>query len=130
MSDGLSVAIKRFSERTKSAMVDVRVKVMDVIFTRIIERTPIKTGLARGNWQTSVGFPKQRFLPLRPWSDALEEMRAVIKESGNRTVFFVNTAPYIGALEYGSSAQAPEGMVRTTLATVGQVVSEAVAGVK
>lgn len=62
-----------------------------VLFEQIRERTPEDSGQARAGWTLRV-------------------------ERGSLTWLIENREPHIVALEYGSSAQAPAGMVRVTLA--------------
>ena len=47
----------------------------------IIDGTPIKTGWARGNWQTSVGEAMTNVLPVRPASEAKTELAAIADEA-------------------------------------------------
>lgn len=59
------------------------------LLAKIVQRTPVATGRAQAGWQLS------------------------FNENG---ALITNAVPYIWALEYGSSQQAPLGMVRVTLA--------------
>lgn len=82
----------------------------------IIDGTPIKTGWARGNWQTSVGEAMTNVLPVRPASEAKTELAAIADEAlADQTLVLANNAPHIVRLEYGWSAQAPEGMFRLAI---------------
>lgn len=105
------------------------------ISIRIIGRSPVDTGRFKANWQYSVNSytsgslnqydvegagPYGRKLdePYRT-VDAIREMRTEI--NGNRpkmgdTVYIYNNLIYSVPLEYGWSTQAPNGVVRTTLA--------------
>lgn len=84
---------------------------------RIVMRTPVRTGRARGNWMLSEGAPagatRERLDPTG--ESAIAEGVAYSKEIKIGGVFFiVNSLPYIYALEHGSSKQAPQGMARLT----------------
>lgn len=80
---------------------------------QIIDGTPIKTGLARGNWQTSIGEAITNPIPVRPASEAKRELAAIADEAlADETLVLANNAAHIVRLEYGWSAQAPEGMFR------------------
>lgn len=70
-------------------------------------RTPIDTGMARAGWERFPPGPS---------------------EPGTAQWVF-NNVPYIVALEYGHSRQAPEGMARITAAEMQQRVPEIVARV-
>ena len=96
--------------------------------TDIIDGTPIKTGLARGNWQTSVGEAMLDILPVRPASEAKRELAAIADEAtGDQTLVFANNAKHIVRLEYGWSLQAPNGMFRLALMRWPQAVKAAIA---
>ena len=93
---------------------------------QIIDGTPIKTGLARGNWQTSIGEAITTPIMVRPADEAKRELAAIADEAtGDQTLVFANNAAHIVRLEYGWSAQAPEGMFRLALLRWDQNVTEA-----
>jgi hypothetical protein len=90
----------------------------------IVNMTPVDTGRARGNWQVTIGSPKQG----HDWerkdkggSATIDQGRSTVNElSSPGTVYITNNLPYILALENGrSSTQAPQGMVRLTLDRIG-----------
>lgn len=92
----------------------------------IIDGTPIKTGLARGNWQTSVGEAMTDVLLVRPASEAKRELAAIADEAlADQTLVFANNARHIVRLEYGWSTQAPNGMFRIGIMRWPQHVAEA-----
>ena len=95
--------------------------------TDIIDGTPIKTGLARGNWQTSVGEAITDIIPVRPASEAKRELAAITDEAlGDQTLVLANNAKHIVRLEYGWSLQAPQGMFRLALLRWEDAVAEAI----
>lgn len=91
---------------------------------RIVRRTPVRSGRARGNWQVSIGGPPTR-------------ETGKLDKSGRRTMnlintqverwrsglrlFLVNLVPYINRLEHGWSKQAPQGMIKITTAEIPQL---------
>lgn len=89
------------------------------VLARLIHRTPVDTGRARGNWQLAVGaIPRGEIRPLTAELIAQEAIpRLAVLEAGD-TVYISNNVPYIVPLERGSSRQAPNGMVRLTIAEV------------
>lgn len=92
----------------------------------IIDGTPIKTGLARGNWQTSIGESITEAIPVRPASEAKRELAAIADEAlADQTLVAANNVAHIVPLEYGSSAQAPNGMFRIGVMRWEQNVEEA-----
>ena len=104
---------------------------------RIVLRTPVDTGRARGNWQVSIGSPIETVVEtmdpsgqqviedgtriIADWSMSSPSivsgvLTAVQKDLGAfPTVWISNNVPYILWLEDGSSKQAPAGMVGLTI---------------
>lgn len=95
------------------------------IFTQVVQKTPVDTGRARGNWQISIGTDNTGELDrddkkqkgAKP-SFLSEEASKLEGCKGDETIFISNNLPYIQALEYGSSKQAPNGMVGITMANI------------
>lgn len=135
-----AVDIKKFAEKCgKNADVAVRKVCLDLT-SSIILKTPVDTGRARANWQTSIGTPAVGVInyegdagsgtqapnssggSVRAIASSLD---AVAKATGN--IFWItNNLPYIASLEYGLynagpntiggfSKQAPNGMVRISI---------------
>lgn len=73
------------------------------ISTRIVLRTPVDTGNARRNWEAS-GIDEQVYTFLNA----------------------LTKTPYIRRLEYGWSKQAPQGMVRISVAEWPDIVRKSV----
>ena len=114
--------------------------------TRIVRRTPVDTGRARGNWQTSVGAPatgvidevdpqtaagstrSQKLGDFNPAKSTAvtRDVGAVVARGIDAldplkpfgVTFIANNLVYIEPLENGHSKQAPEGMVAVTLAEI------------
>lgn len=88
---------------------------------RIVLRTPVDTGRARGNWMLTEGEASEvvrDFLDASGQAALAEAVQFVGQMTGDDVVFIVNNLPYIGPLERGHSQQAPAGMVGVTLAEV------------
>jgi hypothetical protein len=86
-------------------------------------------GRFRGNWQFTIGAPAAGELDRIDPSGAatLEALRSQVATlTAGQTAYIVNNLPYAIPLEYGHSTQAPQGMVRVTLARFQQIVNEAV----
>jgi hypothetical protein len=88
------------------------------LLSMIVEQTPVLTGLARGNWQISIGAPPigttNRLDPdgsVTPF----EEISKLGGVSPFANVFIGNNLDYIDDLENGTSGQAPEGIVRVVV---------------
>ena len=106
------------------------------MFRRVILRTPVDTGRARGNWQTTIGAPAFGTLDETDKSGRAAIARATTvclawKAVSGAWIFLANNLPYIQTLEHGrvgnrGSKQAPSGMVAITVAEYGGVVQEEV----
>ncbi|NID14396.1 hypothetical protein [Luteibacter yeojuensis] len=87
-------------------------------------------GRLRANWTVSIGEPT--FVSIidtdKSGSKTIANGEATIASSDGETdIFIVNTLPYAIPIEYGHSAkQAPEGMVRVTVAEFQAYVEKAV----
>jgi len=89
----------------------VKTAVVLRLWKEIIKRTPVKTGLARANWQIGVERNHDE-VGLTPLSPDIKKMRKV------DILFIFNNLPYIERLEAGSSTQAPVGMVGLALNSI------------
>lgn len=90
----------------------------------LVMRTPVRTGRARGGWQTTINVPtddeierldKNGSATIADGMRVLEQMQ---REGIALAVFFSNNVEYIVSLEEGGSAQAPDGMVAVTMAEI------------
>lgn len=90
--------------------------------TKIVMRTPVDKGRARGNWFVQIGgsgtdvteaFDPSGSATIQRANGALSAYRAY---DGFPVISIYNNLPYINALEHGHSNQAPEGMVSVTAA--------------
>lgn len=95
-----------------------------VVDQAVVLATPVDTGRARSNWQTSVGLPKTGIIePYAPGSGlgtsesanaggAIAQGKAAIssRKSG-KPIYIVNNLSYIEELNKGHSQQAAAGFV-------------------
>lgn len=100
------------------------------IAARLIRKTPVDKGVARGNWNASVGAPDALWSPTR--TD--KQGNATIAKASNtaqrlkffdgQTFYMTNAVPYITVLDEGrrmvdgklqGSIQSPDGMSRPTI---------------
>lgn len=97
------------------------------MYESIVKKTPVDTGRARGNWQIGIG---QDIISTTPRTNKTGnvsgETNKLSQVSGDETIYISNNLPYIVRLEYGSSKQAPNGMVGLTTATFKKKIDEAV----
>lgn len=106
----------------------IRAALLD-ISSRVIKRTPVDTGRAKGNW-----FPSLQAASTEVSIDGsfVSEQSAInlagttIESAPGNVYYLTNNLPYIGRLEYdGWSIQAPQGMVRITLSEFEQALNKA-----
>lgn len=90
------------------------------LFARIVQKTPVDTGMLRGNWHISLNATEPRRLPPQKYPSIViaaggaQLAKATIRE----TVIMQNNMPYARRIEYGWSKQAPNGMVRQSVGEV------------
>lgn len=80
---------------------------------RVVARTPRDTGFAASQWQPSINGSLI--------GDANTVTLAATQVKAGDTFALTNNVAYIRQLEYGHSQQAPNGMVRVTLAEAPQI---------
>lgn len=114
--------LTRFAKRYDADIKVVVRKIAFDAFQRVILRTPVDTGRARANWSVALNAPllgQTTEATDKSGSAALKAAQEQVTTfNGDGSIFLTNNVPYIGALEYGSSKQAPQGMVRLTVAEI------------
>jgi len=94
--------------------------------TRVVNRTPVDTGRARGGWQVGLGAEpedetgredKDGNPTIADGSDVIDRAEPF------QSIAIANNVEYIEFLEDGTSQQAPEGMVAVTLAELETIFS-------
>lgn len=97
------------------------------LFGSIIVGTPVLTGRAKGNWQTSINEPITSVIDRAGDTEAIAELKNVAGGSiAGKILWLSNNLPYIRRLEFdGHSSQAPAGMVRINVARIKSIVSNA-----
>jgi hypothetical protein len=136
--DGRSVSsfttgISKWTRKCQSRLEEVPKEVNWRISMKIIQRSPVDTGLFRGNWQASLkSKPRGVVGTLDPTGTiTMGKVTNVLMRMRPGDRFFLsNNLPYARALEYGHSKQAPQGMVRLTIAEFHSITALAVADVK
>jgi hypothetical protein len=115
-----------YAKNSEAMMDKVARKLVLEVGSRLIQRTPVKKGGARGGWQTTISSPatapNNRIMPAG--TTAINEMRATLKDwnpTSGVSAFITNLVPYILRLEHGYSRQAPSGMMAVTIAEVGGI---------
>lgn len=141
-ANSFKVQVELFAENAKAKTdLAIRKTAMEV-FSRVIMRTPVDTGRARGNWQLGVDeyisstVDRTDKGPVTQNgsgnSSVKADMMATVSGAPFKERFtLMNNLPYIQTLEYGredgspGSLQAPNGMVRTTIAEFQDMVAKA-----
>ncbi len=120
-SADITAFIKKAQGNADAAVRAVAVEVAD----RVIDRTPVESGAARGNWTGGIGAPDLaktgRLDPGGAVTRAAVAAALASAKAGD-VLYVTNTLPYILNLEHGSSKQAPTGMVSTTLREAADIV--------
>lgn len=83
-----------------------------VLIDKITWLTPVDTGRARANWFIAEGAP------ITQATESTTPSNEAPGLTGRQPIYITNNLPYIIALEYGHSGQAPFGMVRIALAQI------------
>lgn len=115
-----AIDLTRITKKYKNGIRTVVQKITMEAFRRVIMRTPVDTGRARANWSVSEGqigttYEIETFDKSGKRSVALAT-RAVNGWDCRGSIFLSNNLPYILNLEHGGSNQAPQGMVKLTVA--------------
>lgn len=97
---------------------------------RIIQETPYDTGRAKGNWMSSYGSANTSVdYAVTDDKQGTKTQQKTTQKLGSVELsaspfYFTNSLPYIERLEYGWSAQKPNGMLRRALQTFDKVYKE------
>ena len=99
------------------------------LFGSVIKDTPVDTGRARGNWQTSMDSPATGETDRKGEGPSLAEVSQQTASFGaGKIIYLTNNLPYIYRLEFlGWSQQSPDGMARKNVARIQSIVRKAVA---
>lgn len=119
MTEIFSQQIDEFVKKAEGNLDKVLREFSMELVEKVMERTPYKTGHARASWWAALNDPAGVS------SGSTTAAAATLALAGAKwgdVVYINNNAAYINALEYGHSKQAPNGMVRITLAQAGQML--------
>lgn len=114
---GFAEQVASISASTKAKMeLAVRKIAMDA-FAEVILMSPVDTGRFRGNWQVAIGSIPAGTLEIDDKAGTAtisKAQAAAMNLQIGQVIYLINNLPYAISLEYGSSNQAPGGMVRLT----------------
>jgi hypothetical protein len=111
-SDGIAGFAKRAGAKIDDAVASVCAETS----VRIIKKTPRRTGRAKGNWFASINIPSSETSETRKESEAISDAMIASNDASGKIFYLTNNLKYIRPLEYGWSKQAPEGMLRISIA--------------
>lgn len=130
--DTFAADVKKFSDKAKLAMPTVVRMIAMEVYGRIIKRTPVDTGRARANWMLSLGNPDLATTEStdKTGQTTLASGLSQVAKYTDGSIWITNNLPYIKRLENGWSKQAPNGMVRLTIAEFSSVVKKMAAQIR
>ncbi len=127
------IDINAFCEKAKKNPETVMRQVSLKLFSAIIKASPVDTGRFRGNWNVSGPTPDLR-VSEETDRTGTKAVSSVVDFTLNyprwTDVTLSNNLPYAIDLEYGSSKQAPEGVVRTNALRFQRLINEEAAKVR
>ena len=153
------VDITKFTIKSEKTIDDTRKFVAYAMFSRVIDKTPLHleylptTGNTKYNWQCTINAPSTRVLKgVDKKGDVTKArmLKVLERVSGDQTIFFANSVPWIHHLEEGLyprnpvkgtwnsqtksyeirsqggySKQSPSGMVKTTVMSFSEISKNA-----
>lgn len=106
--------VSAYAKKTGLTIDNAVVAICSEATRRIITKTPVDTGRARGNWFASINDVHGGTDEGRREGDAIIQGVSLAQKAGGKVFNLTNNLPYINKLEHGYSGQAPAGMVRVT----------------
>lgn len=133
------VQLAKFAKKAGDKADTVVTKVCLDVAARVIEKTPVDTGRLRANWQASIGQPASGEVEGNDKSGAstISKIIGPAGQAPGRVFYLTNNLPYAVVAEFGlwgtsdgatqkttrdgHSIQAPNGMVRVTMAEIARI---------
>lgn len=119
-----SADIRNFSQRQKDNYEKIRRESIIALFDMVVLGSPVDTGRFRGNWQCTIDHGATGTLQdIVPAQEVRNRIQKTVNGSeAVHAVYLTNNLEYAEALEYGHSAQAPNGMLRLATGYWNQIV--------
>ena len=119
--------VEAYAKKAGASLDETSRAIVLELFGSVIKDTPVDTGRAKGNWQTTIGAPASGTVDRLGESEALADVSQQTASFGaGKVIYLSNNLPYIYRLEYdGWSQQAPGGMLRKNVARIQQIVTKA-----
>lgn len=131
MAETFSLQVSRWCEKAKGNADKTLRDVVIAVGSRVVTRTPVDTGKAKGNWTPGVDVepdaPEREIFDKSGAATIANLVKVARTLKAGQVFYFVNGVIYIRPLEYGHSQQAAQGMVRITVAEYRAIVDAAVA---
>lgn len=127
MTTDFERALENFIKKAKKNPEIVVRQVTIKLYSQIILKSPVDTGRFRMNWQVTSGQPATSILIADDptGSRAIGRMTQFVTSNPDWENFrLTNNLPYAERLEYGWSQQAPQGMVRVTVARFQELLNQ------
>jgi hypothetical protein len=126
--DAFVASLLAWTHKTDEELNIIVRKIVFGVFYNIVMGSPVDTGRFIGNWQIGLGVIPQGTLDAlvkdKTFQAAIGSDKLSSAKAGG-VIFIANNLPYALALEYGHSQQAPQGMVRRTLANINAITEGA-----
>lgn len=120
------IGLQDFAEETEEVFIELQKAVTLQLYRKIVERTPVDTGIAQSNWNITRSSPD--FMTQDTPSSVQQNFNKTGDLDGlkfGETTHIANGLPYIVPLEEGHSTQAPPGvMVALSVEEVRNAVGE------
>lgn len=119
--------VEAYAKKVGASLDETSRAIVLELFGSVIKDTPVDTGRAKGNWQTTIGAPASGTVDRHGESEALADVSQQTASFGaGKVIYLSNNLPYIYRLEYdGWSQQAPSGMLRKNVARIQSIVAKA-----
>jgi len=123
-----ALQVAEFAKLVKAREDAVLRWVAEDILIGVVRLSPVDTGLFRGNWQIGINsMPSGTVATVdKGGGSTIAAGESELKRAkAGDAVHIVNNLPYAQRLEYGWSQQAPNGMMRITVARFEAMVAKA-----
>ena len=114
-----TLAIKEFMAQTKEDHRNMTARAGMELARRVILKTPVDTGRARGSFMATIGAPasgQSGLIDPTGQNAIAAAISTYSRAPAFSNLWLTSNLEYILDLEYGSSRQAPQGMVRVSIA--------------
>jgi len=132
LEGSFAAQLQAFGELVQQEADEVFQIVATEVGQSVINLTPVDTGRALSNWNAGINAPDDVYRETEDPLDSKTSARLAGEFKALKfgdTAYITNATPHVPFLEYGSSKQAPNGMIRITLARFNNIVQDAVSKV-